>query len=128
MNKKSILRQIGRMARTVELIQKDENGNIHVIHEANKPISGRTAGRILNNQNLRDMLLMATGIAIVIDGVKDINAAGDIKYRKYDKTKKYVISAERVPENTEGIMYAEIKELGTHAFEHTETNGATVDQ
>lgn len=127
MNKKSILRQIGRMARSVELIQRDENGKLHVTHEAFKPISGRTAGRILNNQNLRDILATATGILIIVDDVLDTDASGDIKYRKYDKNKKYVISAEIVPEN-EGIMYAEIKELGVHAFEHTEANGTTVDQ
>ena len=127
MNKKSILRQIGRMARTVELIQRDDNGNLHVIHEATKPISGRTAGRILNNQNLRDMLASTTGILIIIDDVLDTDASGDIKFRKYDKTKKYVISAEIVPDN-EGIMYAEIKELGSNAFEHTKENGASVDQ
>ena len=127
MNKKSILRQIGRMAKSVELIQRDENGKMYVTHEAFKPISGRTAGRILNNQNLRDMLASATGILIIIDDVLDTDASGDIKFRKYDKTKKYVISAEIVPDN-EGIMYAEIKELGAHAFEHTEANGATVDQ
>ena len=127
MNKKSILRQIGRMARTVELIQRDDNGNLHVIYEATKPISGRTAGRILNNQNLRDMLASTTGILIIIDDVLDTDTSGDIKFRKYDKTKKYVISAEIVPDN-EGIMYAEIKELGSHAFEHTKENGASVDQ
>lgn len=127
MNKKSILRQIGRMARTVELIQRDGDGNLHVVHEATKPISGRTAGRILNNQNLRDVLASATGILIIVDDVLDTNFSGDIKFRKYDKTKKYVISAEIVPDN-EGIMYAEIKEFGSHAFEHIKTNGATVDQ
>lgn len=127
MNKKSILRQIGRMARTVELIQRDDNGNLHVVHGATKPISGRTAGRILNNQNLRDMLASTTGILIIIDDVLDTDASGNIKFRKYDKTKKYVISAEIVPDN-EGIMYAEIKELGSHAFEHTKENGASVDQ
>lgn len=127
MNKKSILRQIGRMARTVELIQKDDNRNIRVVHEATKPISGRTAGRILNNQNLRDMLATAAGILIVIDDFLDIDAVGNIKLRKYDKTRKYVISAEIVPEN-KGIMYAEIKELGSHAFEHAQANGTTMDQ
>lgn len=127
MNKKSILRQIGRMAKSVELIKRDENGKMYVTHEAFKPISGRTAGRILNNLDLRGILTTATGIMIIVDDVLDTDASGNIKFRKYDKNKKYVISAEVVPEN-EGLMYAEIKELGTHAFEHTEANGSTVDQ
>lgn len=127
MTKKSILRQIGRMAKTVELVQRDENGKMHVTHEAFKPISGRTAGRILNNQDLRGILTTATGILIIADDILDTDASGNIKFRKYDKNKKYVISAEVVPDN-EGIMYAEIKELGAHAFEHTEANRATVDQ
>lgn len=127
MNKKSILRQIGRMARTVELVQRDADGKMHVTHEAFKPISGRTAGRILNNQDLRGILTTATGIMIIVDDVLDTDASGNIKFRKYDKNKKYVISAEVVPEN-EGVMYAEIKELGMHAFEHTEANGPAVDQ
>ena len=127
MNRKSILRQIGRMARSVELFDKNEDGTIHVIHEANKPISGRTAGRILNNQNLRDLLLTATGIIIMVDDVKDVDAAGEIKYRKYDKNKKYVISTWR-NSGAEGLMYAEIQELGHHAFEHTKANGEVVDQ
>ena len=127
MNKKSILRQIGRMAKSVELIQRDENGKMHVIHEAFKPISGRTAGRILNNQDLRGILTTAAGILIIADDVLDTDASGNIKFRKYDKTKKYVISAEIVPDSKD-IKYAEIKELGTHAFERNEANGASADQ
>ena len=106
MNKKSILRQIGRMARTVELIQRDDNGNLHVVHEVTKPISGRTAGRILNNQNLRDMLAFSTGILIIVDTTEDVDLTPKIKYRKYNKDKKYVIRATKHSESE--ILYARI--------------------
>ena len=106
MNKKSILRQIGRMARTVELWNLNEDGSVTLYHRAFKPISGRCAGRLLNNQKLRDMLAMATGILISVDTTEDVDLTPEIKYRKYNKDKKYVIRATKHAESE--ILYARI--------------------
>ena len=106
MNKKSILRQIGRMARTVELWNLNEDGSVTLYHRAFKPISGRCAGRLLNNQKLRDMLALATGILISADTTEDVDLTPKIKYRKYNKDKKYVIRATKHAESE--ILYARI--------------------
>ena len=106
MNKKSILRQIGRMARTVELWNLNEDGSVTLYHRAFKPISGRCAGRLLNNQKLRDMLALATGILISVDTTEDVDLTPKIKYRKYNKDKKYVIRATKHAESE--ILYARI--------------------
>lgn len=106
MNKKSILRQIGRIARTVELWNLNEDGSVTLYHRAFKPISGRCAGRLLNNQKLRDMLALATGILISIDTTEDVDLTPKIKYRKYKKDKKYVIRATKHAESE--ILYARI--------------------
>lgn len=106
MNKKSILRQIGRMARTVELWNLNEDGSVTLYHRAFKPISGRCAGRLLNNQKLRDMLALSTGILIIVDTTEDVDLTPKIKYRKYNKDKKYVIRATKHAESE--ILYARI--------------------
>ena len=106
MNKKSILRQIGRMARTVELWNLNEDGSATLYHRAFKPISGRCAGRLLNNQKLRDMLALATGILISVDTTEDVDLTPKIEYRKYNKDKKYVIRATKHAESE--ILYARI--------------------
>ena len=106
MNKKSILRQIGRMARTVELWNLNEDGSVTLYHRAFKPISGRCAGRLLNNQKLRDMLAFSTGILIIVDTTEDVDLTPKIKYRKYNKDKKYVIRATKHAESE--ILYARI--------------------
>lgn len=106
MNKKSILRQIGRMARTVELWNLNEDGSVTLYHRAFKPISGRCAGRLLNNQKLRDMLAFSTGILISVDTTEDVDLTPKIKYRKYNKDKKYVIRATKHAESE--ILYARI--------------------
>lgn len=106
MNKKSILRQIGRMARTVELWNLNEDGSVTLYHRAFKPISGRCAGRLLNNQKLRDMLALATGILISVDTTEDVDLTPKIKYRKYKNDKKYVIRATKHAESE--ILYARI--------------------
>lgn len=106
MNKKSILRQIGRMARTVEFWNLNEDGSVTLYHRAFKPISGRCAGRLLNNQKLRDMLAFSTGILIIVDTTEDVDLTPKIKYRKYNKDKKYVIRATKHAESE--ILYARI--------------------
>ena len=106
MNKKSILRQIGRMARTVELWNLNDDGSVTLYHRAFKPISGRCAGRLLNNQKLRDMLALSTGILISVDTTEDVDLTPKIKYRKYNKDKKYVIRATKHAESE--ILYARI--------------------
>lgn len=106
MNKKSILRQIGRMARTVELWNLNDDGSVTLYHRAFKPISGRCAGRLLNNQKLRDMLAFSTGILIIVDTTEDVDLTPKIKYRKYNKDKKYVIRATKHAESE--ILYARI--------------------
>ena len=106
MNKKSILRQIGRMARTVELWNLNDDGSVTLYHRAFKPISGRCAGRLLNNQKLRDMLALSTGILISVDTTEDVDLTPKIKYRKYNKDKKYVIHATKHAESE--ILYARI--------------------
>ena len=106
MKKKSILRQIGRVARSVELWHLNEDKSVTLYHRAFKPISGRCAGRLLNNQKLRDMLALATGIVITVDTVEDVDLTPAIKYRKYDKDKKYVIRATKYDESE--LMYAKI--------------------
>ena len=106
MNKKSILRQIGRIARTVELWNLNEDGSVTLYHRAFKPISGRCAGRLLNNQKLRDMLAFSTGILIIVDTTEDVDLTPKIKYRKYNKDKKYVIRATKHAESE--ILYARI--------------------
>lgn len=106
MNKKSILRQIGRMARTVELWNLNKDGSVTLYHRAFKPISGRCAGRLLNNQKLRDMLAFSTGILIIVDTTEDVDLTPKIKYRKYNKDKKYVIRATKHSESE--ILYARI--------------------
>lgn len=106
MNKKSILRQIGRMARTVELWNLNEDGSVTLYHRAFKPISGRCAGRLLNNQKLRDILAFSTGILIIVDTTEDVDLTPKIKYRKYNKDKKYVIRATKHAESE--ILYARI--------------------
>lgn len=106
MNKKSILRKIGRMARTVELWNLNEDGSVTLYHRAFKPISGRCAGRLLNNQKLRDMLAFSTGILIIVDTTEDVDLTPKIKYRKYNKDKKYVIRATKHAESE--ILYARI--------------------
>lgn len=106
MKKQSILRQIGRVARSVELWNLNEDGNVTLYHRAFKPISGRCAGRLLNNQKLRDMLALATGILISVDTTEDVDLTPKIKYRKYNKNKKYVIRATKHAESE--ILYARI--------------------
>lgn len=106
MNKKSILRQIGRMARTVELWNLNDDGSVTLYHRAFKPISGRCAGRLLNNQKLRDMMALSTGILISVDTTEDVDLTPKIKYRKYKKDKKYVIRATKHAESE--ILYARI--------------------
>lgn len=106
MKKKSILRQIGRVARSVELWNLNEDGSVTLYHRAFKPISGRCAGRLLNNQKLRDMLSLATGILISVDTTEDVDLTPKIKYRKYNKDKKYVIRATKHAESE--ILYARI--------------------
>ena len=106
MNKKSILRQIGRMARTVELWNLNDDGSVTLYHRAFKPISGRCAGRLLNNQKLRDMLALSTGILISVDTTEDVDLTPKIKYRKYNKDKKYVIRATKHAESE--ILYSRI--------------------
>ena len=106
MKKKSILRQIGRVARSVELWNLNEDGSVTLYHRAFKPISGRCAGRLLNNQKLRDMLAFSTGILIIVDTTEDVDLTPKIKYRKYNKDKKYVIRATKHAESE--ILYARI--------------------
>ena len=106
MKKQSILRQIGRVARSVELWNLNEDGSVTLYHRAFKPISGRCAGRLLNNQKLRDMLALATGILISVDTTEDVDLTPKIKYRKYNKDKKYVIRATKHAESE--ILYARI--------------------
>ena len=106
MKKQSILRQIGRVARSVELWNLNEDGSVTLYHRAFKPISGRCAGRLLNNQKLRDMLALATGILISVDTTEDVDLTPKIKYRKYNKDKKYVIRATKHVESE--ILYARI--------------------
>ena len=106
MKKQSILRQIGRVARSVELWNLNEDGSVTLYHRAFKPISGRCAGRLLNNQKLRDMLALATGILISVDTTEDVDLTPKIKYRKYNKNKKYVIRATKHAESE--ILYARI--------------------
>lgn len=106
MKKQSILRQIGRVARSVELWNLNEDGSVTLYHRAFKPISGRCAGRLLNNQRLRDMLALATGILISVDTTEDVDLTPKIKYRKYNKDKKYVIRATKHAESE--ILYARI--------------------
>ena len=106
MKKKSILRQIGRVARSVELWNLNDDGSITLYHRAFKPISGRCAGRLLNNQKLRDMLAFSTGILIIVDTTEDVDLTPKIKYRKYNKDKKYVIRATKHAESE--ILYARI--------------------
>ena len=106
MKKKSILRQIGRVARSVELWNINEDGSVTLYHRAFKPISGRCAGRLLNNQKLRDMLAFSTGILISVDTTEDVDLTPKIKYRKYNKDKKYVIRATKNAETE--ILYARI--------------------
>lgn len=106
MKKQSILRQIGRVARSVELWNLNEDGSVTLYHRAFKPISGRRAGRLLNNQKLRDMLALATGILISVDTTEDVDLTPKIKYRKYNKDKKYVIRATKHAESE--ILYARI--------------------
>lgn len=106
MKKQSILRQIGRVARSVELWNLNEDGSVILYHRAFKPISGRCAGRLLNNQKLRDMLALATGILISVDTTEDVDLTPKIKYRKYNKDKKYVIRATKHAESE--ILYARI--------------------
>lgn len=106
MKKQSILRQIGRVARSVELWNLNEDGSVTLYHHAFKPISGRCAGRLLNNQKLRDMLALATGILISVDTIEDVDLTPKIKYRKYNKDKKYVIRATKHAESE--ILYARI--------------------
>lgn len=106
MKKKSILRQIGRVARSVELWNLNDDGSVTLYHRAFKPISGRCAGRLLNNQKLRDMLALATGILISVDTTEDVDLTPKIKYRKYNKDKKYVIRATKHAESE--ILYARI--------------------
>ena len=106
MNKKSILRQIGRMARTVELWNLNDDGSVTLYHRAFKPISGRCAGRLLNNQKLRDMLAFSTGILIIVDTTEDVDLTPKIKYRKYNKDKKYVTRTMKHDESE--ILYARI--------------------
>ena len=106
MKKKSILRQIGRVARSVELWNLNEDGSVTLYHRAFKPISGRCAGRLLNNQKLRDMLALSTGILIIVDTTEDVDLTPKIKYRKYNKDKKYVIRATKHAESE--ILYASI--------------------
>lgn len=106
MKKQSILRQIGRVARSVELWNLNEDGSVTLYHRAFKPISGRCAGRLLNNQKLRDMLALATGILISVDTTEDVDLTPKIKYRKYNKDKKYVIRSTKHAESE--ILYARI--------------------
>ena len=106
MKKKSILRQIGRVARSVELWNLNDDGSVTLYHRAFKPISGRCAGRLLNNQKLRDILAFSTGILISVDTTEDVDLTPKIKYRKYNKDKKYVISATKHAESE--ILYARI--------------------
>lgn len=106
MKKQSILHQIGRVARSVELWNLNEDGSVTLYHRAFKPISGRCAGRLLNNQKLRDMLALATGILISVDTTEDVDLTPKIKYRKYNKDKKYVIRATKHAESE--ILYARI--------------------
>lgn len=106
MKKQSILRQIGRVARSVELWNLNDDGSVTLYHRAFKPISGRCAGRLLNNQKLRDMLALATGILISVDTTEDVDLTPKIKYRKYNKDKKYVIRATKHAESE--ILYARI--------------------
>lgn len=106
MKKQSILRQIGRVARSVELWNLNEDGSVTLYHRAFKPISGRCAGRLLNNQKLRDVLALATGILISVDTTEDVDLTPKIKYRKYNKDKKYVIRATKHAESE--ILYARI--------------------
>ena len=106
MKKQSILRQIGRIARSVELWNLNEDGSVTLYHRAFKPISGRCAGRLLNNQKLRDMLALATGILISVDTTEDVDLTPKIKYRNYNKDKKYVIRATKYAESE--ILYARI--------------------
>lgn len=106
MKKQSILRQIGRVARSVELWNLNEDSSVTLYHRAFKPISGRCAGRLLNNQKLRDMLALATGILISVDTTEDVDLTPKIKYRKYNKNKKYVIRATKHAESE--ILYARI--------------------
>lgn len=106
MKKQSILRQIGRVAWSVELWNLNEDGSVTLYHRAFKPISGRCAGRLLNNQKLRDMLALATGILISVDTTEDVDLTPKIKYRKYNKDKKYVIRATKHAESE--ILYARI--------------------
>ena len=106
MKKKSILRQIGRVARSVELWNLNDDGSVTLYHRAFKPISGRCAGRLLNNQKLRDMLAFSTGILIIVDTTEDVDLTPKIKYRKYNKDKKYVIRATKHAESE--IRYARI--------------------
>ncbi len=106
MKKQSILRQIGRVARSVELWNLNEDGSVTLYHRAFKPISGRCAGRLLNNQKLRNMLALATGILISVDTTEDVDLTPKIKYRKYNKDKKYIIRATKHAESE--ILYARI--------------------
>lgn len=106
MKKQSILRQIGRVARSVELWNLNDDGSVTLYHRAFKPISGRCAGRLLNNQKLRDMFALATGILISVDTTEDVDLTPKIKYRKYNKDKKYVIRATKHAESE--ILYARI--------------------
>lgn len=106
MKKQSILRQIGRVARSVELWNLNEDGSVTLYHRSFKPISGRCAGRLLNNQKLRDMLALATGILISVDTTEDVDLTPKIKYRKYNKDKKYIIRATKHAESE--ILYARI--------------------
>lgn len=106
MKKKSILRQIGRVARSVELWNLNDDGSVTLYHRAFKPISGRCAGRLLNNQKLRDMLALSTGILIIVNTTEDVDLTPKIKYRKYNKDKKYVIRATKHAESE--ILYASI--------------------
>ena len=106
MKKKSILRQIGRVARSVELWNLNDDGSVTLYHRAFKPISGRCAGRLLNNQKLRDILAFSTGILISVDTTEDVDLTPKIKYRKYNKDKKYVIRATKHAESE--ILYASI--------------------
>lgn len=116
MTKKTILRELGRFAQSIEMRYRNEDGILTMTNHAIRPISGKHAGRILNNQAFRDIIATTTGIMIMADE-RDVGAdITKIKYRKYKRDKKYVVAVVNnyfSPEEGESmIRYATIEEVG----------------
>ena len=116
MTKKTILRELGRFVQSIEMWYRNEDGTLTMTNHAIRPISGKHAGRILNNQAFRDIIAITTGIMIMAD---DHDVGADItklKYRKYKHDKKYVVAVVNnyfSPEEGESmIRYATIEEVG----------------